>query len=1279
MQNRSYMRLFYLLACLVLPLIAAIDLSAQSVRVIFVTGQAQIQAPGESSLRPLAKGDIVTLGARIVTGEDGRVALTPLPGVKALITPNTDLLLESVSEVPQSDGKIAAAATLDLKQGSVVTDILKQEGVSYDYNVRTPRGLAGARGTNYAVAVSIAGFETILVAEGAIVFNLFDGRQLSLSAGQVTVTDASGAVRQAATLGELSAADQALAQEVAESTLAALEFALNAGINLNPAAIDQALQVFENLGLDVSESALQPLVRLSAALESLRQETEGADEASTVVTEERQDGEESVVRIPFETFLAGLDPAQSVAFAEFLDRGGFDSTSEDFLARFSSQDFTDALLNTVDLYADLSVAARDQAVALGLLGGANEVVIGADSVGLGRLLESYAAVSSGEVSSYNEASFGAATNTQLPASNVFFNGAEGASGSTIFNVAFGDGDNDSALFVGAARILDLEKNGAYVPSESPTFDVIAGRDIFVRASEQVSLQGGAASPVTFAPDARGIAIDSITINLANVAFHEGSVVILASRDGGVFSSFDPTLKIPNFGASVVGRVNFLGGVRYGENLLDGDEAFVSGTRGNIVIASFADGLSTLFPDYVPVPEDPTPEELFAGTLTPDQLAVFNNLPGVVRLKLVNLNDGDITGLLLAPDRDTGVPLTSTDTQRVLDTFAALPVDARDFVKTLAGGAGLPNKDGTPDIVRWSATSIENAAAVFSGLSPEVRDAIVALGAGDAIVGLNPDYIAGLVSATSGKSTAISEAGWGRYLDEIVADEALSNLDEFTALSTSPQRQFIRLLGLDPYRIADSIRVLDGTTTELLGRIDQILAGVSSEDLQRLSKLGYSDIYSIVLSQDPVLELTAVLTHYDSLTIEQQTAARALRLGSLLKDSLRAASITSFYLGLTLAEQEALRDTDLVTAFYGFPGGEFFRPPEFLDGDAPNPPVMIDDAQVQAAITTALQAYLGLDARVQTYLLAEAQGFDLLAVLISDVEHTDDNGRSLRSLAQISALLTDLAPDDFQTLLDLDLGRAVLFEGYLDPGAPTAADAVRAALAFFRDLPPPSRGTLRELGIIGANQVGFLGSDYTGVRRLLQAYSGLSTAVRIDTTRLDEENDDGRAHAGKVGYFFPSGKDHVLSLVSFSSPSDLHVGAVRRLRIDNPSFSTPPTTFAVQGNHTANIYLRAGDLIDLTRTPIAGNARGILMDAITINLSDVHFPEGTTAALTSRDGGLHFGPGSVVGGVNFLSAVTYGGAPLDNQPNFDANSRGNIAVGSFAAPATLPNYTAPMPQ
>jgi hypothetical protein len=140
-----------------------------------------------------------------------------------------------------------------------------------------------------------------------------------------------------------------------------------------------------------------------------------------------------------------------------------------------------------------------------------------------------------------------------------------------------------------------------------------------------------------------------------------------------------------------------------------------------------------------------------------------------------------------------------------------------------------------------------------------------------------------------------------------------------------------------------------------------------------------------------------------------------------------------------------------------------------------------------------------------------------------------------------------------------------------------------------------------------------------------------------------------------------------------------VGAVRRLRIDNPDFSTPPTTFAVQGNHTANIYLRAGDLIDLTRTPIAGNARGILMDAITINLSDVHFPEGTTAALTSRDGGLHFGPGSVVGGVNFLSAVTYGGAPLDNQPNFDANSRGNIAVGSFAAPATLPNYTAPMPQ
>jgi hypothetical protein len=1275
------MRLNKLFACLTLALCAALGLSAQSVRVIFVTGQAQIQAPGETSLRPLAKGEVVTLGARIVTGADGRVALTPLPGVKALITPNTDLLLESASETAQADGTVSAAATLDLKQGAVVTDILKQDGVSYDYNVRTPRGLAGARGTNYTVGVNAAGIETVVVSEGSITFNLLDGRQLSLAAGQITVTDASGEVRQAASLDELSAADQAFAQEIAEATLEALESAIASGIEINPVAIDQALQVFQNFGLDVSDSTLQLLNRLRAALETLR-EAINEEDASTIVSEQREedDGRGPVTGTPYQIFVAGLNSAQSLAFAEILDRGGFDASAELFQQRFSDSGFTTALRETINLYVSLSTPARDQAVTLGILGDANETAIGTDSAGLARLLESYATTTPAFVAQVDEAPFGSGTNNALVFTNIFFDGGSGDSGLPVYNISFGDAETDADLQVGATRSLNIENNANFQPDNATNFEVAEGRDIIVRAAETVGLTGAIETPITFSSASRGVLIEAITLNLANVNFTEGSVIVLTSRDGGVASAFDSGFKIPNFGSSVVGRVNFLGGVFYGDYLLDGDEAFVLGSRGNIRIAAFADGLNPAFPDYTPVDTRPTPEDIFLDGLDGDQLAIYNSLPSDVRQKLVDLNDADITGLLLSPDRETGVPFTATETERILDTYAALSPNAKNFVKTLAGGPGLPDLDNIPDIFQWSPAALDATAVTFNALDSTIQDALLAMGAGDAIIGLNTDYIQGLVVAASDQAAAIAQSGWGRYLDDLVTDDALSKIDEAASDATAAQRALIRLLDIDPYRLAEVLRNLyEGEALPLYDRLDFILANVSSSDLELAAQLGFDGSYAIFYSSDPVADIAAIVAHYDGLTPDQKIAARALRLGSLLIDPTRAANITDFYLGLDPAQREAMRDTDLVTAFFTGPGGQVIIPDGESGGESPLQPVVINDTLIQFTIVTAIDAYLALDPKFQNYLLNEAGAFDLLDILNSNVGQTDDNGRNLRSLTEIVSILDDIAADpaDFRTLLDLDLGRAVLFAGYLDTTAPTPADAVRDAIGFFRALTPAEQSTIRELGIVGANHVGFVGSDYTGVSRLLKAYAALPTAARVDTLRISEDSVSPGLYDERVSYFLPYDKDYVLENIRFSSPSDLLVGAVRRLRIDNSSLTNPgpDTTFVVEGNRTANIHLRAGDLIDLNNTPIASNARGITMEAITINLANVHFPEGTTAALTSRDGGLYFGS-STVGGVNFLSNVTYGGFLLDSQPNFDANSRGNIAIGSFAAPAALPDYTQP---
>ena len=399
------------------------------------------------------------------------------------------------------------------------------------------------------------------------------------------------------------------------------------------------------------------------------------------------------------------------------------------------------------------------------------------------------------------------------------------------------------------------------------------------------------------------------------------------------------------------------------------------------------------------------------------------------------------------------------------------------------------------------------------------------------------------------------------------------------------------------------------------------------------------------------------------------------MGSILVDSTRGASIADFYLGLSFAQQEAMRETGLFSAFFG-----------------PNP----NDSFTQANITSALNAYLGLDSTVQNYLLAEADQDNLLPILTS-TPATDKDGRASRSLADIVYILSN-APADIGTLLDMDIAPAILYSGYLDGASPSEVTAsLGNAIIFYQSLTLSQQGTLRGLGIMGSGHVGYLGADYAGVNRLLAAYDALPLALRIDTQRIDETIGDGHKYKNHSSYFLPFNKDTgntvtngAMVEITFESPADLYVGAVRRLRIDNSGVDGAPETFTVPldggGFQAYDVHLAAGDLIDLNVTPISMAARGIVMDAITINLSNFDFPEGTVAALNTRDGGTadgstgsgiypHWGS-SAVGRVNFLTGVSYGFQPLDNTSQFDTNARGNIAIGSHIAPASLPSYTAP---
>ncbi len=256
------MRLHTCFSIIGLAFLLSLDLSAQTVRVIFVSGHAELQRPDEAAAHPAQKGESVIIGTRITTGPDGRVVLTPMPGVKSMIAPNTTIVLESASDSHPSPTEVTHQATLNLKVGAVVSDLQKQEGVTYDYSIRTPRGLAGARGTTFTVGLNEAGIQTIIVSHGTITLSLADGRQVSLTIGQVSITQPGGTTEHGGKVSDLSPADQALAAKWVKTTLETLSEAVESGIKLQSTALSNALDTAKSLGISVPAELQQRVENL---------------------------------------------------------------------------------------------------------------------------------------------------------------------------------------------------------------------------------------------------------------------------------------------------------------------------------------------------------------------------------------------------------------------------------------------------------------------------------------------------------------------------------------------------------------------------------------------------------------------------------------------------------------------------------------------------------------------------------------------------------------------------------------------------------------------------------------------------------------------------------------------------------------------------------------------------------------------------------------------------------------------------------------------------------
>lgn len=187
MKSFTKLRLFLILCALAAGFITSAQ--AHEAKVLKVSGDAQVQLPGQSSSQALTKGMLVPAGSLITTASGGQVQLETLPGVVSTIEAESAVVVEKLSVTKEGNTVTAQEAMLDLKKGNLISTLDPTKKAINNYGVRTPRGVAAARGTVYGITVNVSG-TTVATLSGSVSVDLGNGQSVDIPVGSGMMTDA---------------------------------------------------------------------------------------------------------------------------------------------------------------------------------------------------------------------------------------------------------------------------------------------------------------------------------------------------------------------------------------------------------------------------------------------------------------------------------------------------------------------------------------------------------------------------------------------------------------------------------------------------------------------------------------------------------------------------------------------------------------------------------------------------------------------------------------------------------------------------------------------------------------------------------------------------------------------------------------------------------------------------------------------------------------------------------------------------------------------------------
>lgn len=116
-------------------------------KVTVSVGDVKVTPPGGAA-KALAAGEIVAVGSTVTTGAGARAVIVMTPRSAIRVGENSTVVIEEVVEAATPP-----KVTIDLKDGSLGALLKPGAGAEMDFKIKTPSGIAAARGTFYAVVV----------------------------------------------------------------------------------------------------------------------------------------------------------------------------------------------------------------------------------------------------------------------------------------------------------------------------------------------------------------------------------------------------------------------------------------------------------------------------------------------------------------------------------------------------------------------------------------------------------------------------------------------------------------------------------------------------------------------------------------------------------------------------------------------------------------------------------------------------------------------------------------------------------------------------------------------------------------------------------------------------------------------------------------------------------------------------------------------------------------------------------------------------------------------